>query len=289
MRASRLLAVSLAALGSTGCLASKGDIRLLQEELRAARADAARSDSLHQRQIDSLVAALSSLSAMQIKGDKALQQSLQQTDSRLTDLSNRVKTSDINTNERFKSMNDDLAQVQELVRQNMRGVTAARAAAEQAAAAPPPTPAPATATDTTVHTAPAASTAPGPATLLLTGRAAILQQSCRSARRSFEDLIKNWPNAPEAAEAQFLIGESFVSCPEGGNPASADSVYQLVTQRYPKSEFAATALWKRADSQQKLGNADAAKTLLQRIVCEYPKSLVYKLATERLGTPARCK
>jgi len=275
MKSSRLLAGLLAAL-STGCLASKGDIRLLQDELRATRAAAARSDSMHQRQIDSLVAALTTLSALQTKGDQTLRQMLQQTDSRITDIANRQKSFEVTTNERFKTMNEDLAQVQELARQNVRGVTAARAAAEQAAVVQPPP-------GDSGAKAPVASSAPGPATLLQAGNAAILQGSCRSARRSYEDLIANWPNDPLAPAAQLAIAESFVACAEGGNPAAADSVYSLVVTRYPKTDQAAIALWKRADALLKLGKAEAAKTLLQRIICEYPKSTVYSLATDRAG------
>ena len=75
----------------------------------------------------------------------------------------------------------------------------------------------------------------------------------------------------------------------GGNPAAADSVYTLVTSRYPKSDFAATSLYKRADMQMKAGKSDVARSLLQRIVCEYPKSTVFPLATEKLGSQTRCR
>lgn len=276
MKSSHLLAGLLAALSTTGCLASKGDIRLLQDELRATRAAATRSDSIHQRQIDSLVSALSALSTAQVKGDQAIRQMLQQTDSRVTDLTNRQKNDEITTTERFKALNDDLAQAQELARQNARGVTAARAAAEQAVAQP-------AAPGGSDSTKPPVVITPGPATLLQAGNSAIIQGSCRSARRSYEDLIRNWPSDPLAPEAQLRIASSFVDCADGGNPAAADSVYSLVTTRYPKTDQAAIALWKRADAQLKLGKADAARALLQRIVCEYPKSSVYSLATDRLG------
>jgi TolA-binding protein len=289
MKSSHLLAGLLAALGTTGCLASKGDIRLLQDQLRDTRVAAARSDSVHERQIDSLVAALTALSSMQSRGDQALRQMLQQTDSRITDLANREKGFEITTNEHFKSTNEDVAQVQELARQNVRGVTAARAAAEQAAVVTSPPVAPA---DSTAGAAPPPTTsiAPGPATLLQAGNAAILQGSCRVARRNYEDLIQTWPNDPLAAEAQLRIAESFIACADGGNPAAADSVYSVVISRYPKTDQAATALWKKADALQKLGKNQEAKALLQRIVCDFPKSVqVYPLAVDRIGTPKSCK
>jgi len=285
-RTFRLLGGPFAAVCVTGCLASKGDIRLLQDELRATRADVARSDSIHRRQTDSLAAALAALASAQARGNQALQQSLQGTDARLSDLANRSRNFELSTGEKFKSLNDDVSQVQELARQNMRGVTAARAVAEQVAAAPPT--APAGSGDSTTRTA--APVAPGPATLLLAGNAGMLQGSCRAARRSYEELLLQFPTSLEAPEAQYKIGESFVSCAEGGNPAAAESVYTLVTTRYPKSDFAATSLYKRADMQMKAGKTDMARSLLQRIVCEYPKSTVYPLATEKLGSPTpRCR
>jgi TolA-binding protein len=275
-----LLVGSVAALGTTGCLASKGDIRLLQDELRATRAVVAKSDSAHRRETDSLAAVLAALASAQARGDQSLQAQL---DAKFASLSTRLQSFELGTGEKLKDLNDDLAQVQELARQNVRGVTAARAAAEQVAATPVTTPG-----DTT--TRPTTSTAPGPATLLLAGNSSILQGSCRAARRSYEELLRSSPNALEAPEAQYKIAESFASCAEGGNPAAADSVYALVTARYPKSDFAATALWKRADAQAKAGATDVARGLLQRIVCEYPKSTVYPLATDRLGRQIqRCK
>lgn len=279
-----LLGGTLAALSLTGCLASKGDIRLLQDELQATRAAVARSDSAHRRVSDSLAAAIAALAAQQARGDQALEKSLQGTDAKLTDLANRHRNFELSANEKFKALNDDVAQVQELARQNMRGVTAARAVAEQVAATP--TTPPGAPGDTT---RPSAPVAPGPATLLLAGNSSILQGSCRAARRNYEELLRQYPTSIEAPEAQYKIAESFVSCAEGGNPAAADSVYTLVTAKYPKNDWAAVALYKRADMQSKAGKPDVARALLQRIVCEYPKSTVSQLATDKLGSRTSCK
>lgn len=280
-----MLVGPLAALSVTGCLATKGDIRLLQDELRATRAAVARSDSAHRKDTDSLAAALAALSSAQLRGDQALRQSVQQTDAKVAELASRQRNLELNTGEKFKGLSDDVAQAQELARQNMRGVTAARAVAEQVAA----TPTPSSAVGRDSMGKPATSAAPGPATLLLAGNAAILQGSCRSARRSYQELLNQYPMALDAPEAQYKIAESFVACAEGGNPAAADSVYTLVTARYPQSDFAATALWKRADALSKLGKKEMARGLLQRIVCEYPRSTVYQGATDRLGSQTSCK
>src|SRR4051812_22590121 len=256
MKVFRLFVGSLAVAGATGCLATKGDIRLLQDELRATRSVVARSDSAHKRTSDSLAVALATLRSSQMRTDQALQQSIQQANDALKALTTRVTSIEVANRERFKSIDEDLSQVQELARQSARGSTIARAQQEQAAVVPRPT---------IVDTTAAASqpTVPagvaGPATLLLNGRSQIIQGGCVAARRAFQDLLASFPNSLEAAEAQYSIAESYNSCGEGGNPAKADSVYRLVTEKYPRSDFAATSLYKRAEMQRLAGRADLAR------------------------------
>jgi len=84
----------------------------------------------------------------------------------------------------------------------------------------------------------------------------------------YEDLLRLYPNDGLAAEAQYRIGESFIACAEGGNPAAADSVYSLVVARYPKSEFGGISLYKQAE-MIKATKPDSRKVLYQRIVCEF--------------------
>jgi TolA-binding protein len=285
------LLVGALAVATTGCLASKGDIRLLQDELRASRAAAARSDSVSRRRGDSLAAAIASLAAMQSRIDRQFSDALQQTDDRLSSLSSKVSSFEVTTRETLKSVDSDIARVEELSRQNLRGLTSARAAAEQALATSPVVAAPdSAAAGTTGAAAPTASSGvPGPATLIRDGNGLILQHSCRAARRNFEEVLSQYPASPEAPQAQYLIAESFVACADGGNQNSADSVYSLVTSRYPKSDYAAVALYKRASMQAEAGNATAARGLYQRIVCEYPKSTVFLQAQDKLGRQTRCR
>ena len=114
MRSSRLLVGLLSVLSVTGCLASKGDIRLLQDELRAMRAGVARTDSAHRREADSLATVLAALASAQARGDQALQQAQQQTDAKLGELLSGVRTFELTTTEKFRGLSDDVAQVQEL-------------------------------------------------------------------------------------------------------------------------------------------------------------------------------
>jgi TolA-binding protein len=276
---SRLIAGALLALGATGCFATKGDIRLLQDEIRAARASAAQADSARRRTSDSLTAALANLARVQALAARDAQQSQQKTAAELAAL----KNSDIGTREQLKAINADLDQLHEIARQNARGQALTRAQLEQANAARQ---AAANASDSTAAdsttAAPVPSGPPGPATLLVQGRSLIINGSCSTARRNFQDIITQFPDSPEAAEAMFSIADSYGACGDG-NPARADSVYRLVIEKYPRSDFAAISYYKRAEALRQAGNTAEARPLYAKIVCDYPKSTVVAQAINRLG------
>jgi TolA-binding protein len=278
MRASHLIAGSLLALSATGCLATKGDIRLLQDELRAARASAARSDSLERRRSDSLTAAVANLERVMANNARDAGVAQQRFNDSLRSLAGIVRSNNIATAEQLRSLNDEIAQLREISRQNARRpVEAAR-----------PT---VTVQDSqSVATTPTPSGAPSSAALLVNGRSQAIQGSCGAARRAFQELLTQYPDSPEAPEALWSIGQSYVDCAEGGNPAKADSVHRLVVERYPKSDFAPMSLYKRAEMLREAGNPTEARPLYTRIVCEYPKSTVYPQALSRIGgrPPARC-
>jgi TolA-binding protein len=280
MTVSRLIAGSLLALGATGCLASKGDIRLLQEEIRAARASAAQSDSARRRTSDSLTAALANLQSVQASNARDAQVAQKKTEDELKALSTKVTNIDLSTKEQLKAIGEDIDQLRELTRQNARGSALARAQMEQARAATQPDTPDTTATTAAVPTSPST---PGPATLLTSGKSLIFQGSCSTARRSFQEVLNQYPNSPDAPEAMFLIAESYVSCGEGGSTAKADSVYRLVVTTYPGTDFAATSLYKRAEAFRAANNMKEARPLYEKIVCEYPKSTAFDRALNRLG------
>lgn len=278
---SRLIAGSLLALSATGCLATKGDIRLLQEELRVTRASVARSDSAHRRTSDSLAAAVASLAAIQASATRDLDR---RTSDDLKALTARVSANDIATKEQLKSLSVDLDQVREIARQNARGAALARAQMEQATRPPA-----GAGQDTTAAAAPPPAGTPGSATLLVNGRSMIINGSCAAARRAFQEILTLYPDSQDAPEAQFSIAESYVKCGEDGNPEKADSVYRLVIEKYPKSDFAATSLYKRAEMLRSGGRQNEARPLYAKVVCDYPKSTVFAQALDRLGSRPACK
>jgi TolA-binding protein len=279
---SRLIAGSLLALSATGCFATKGDIRLLQDEIRAARASAAQADSARRRTSDSLTAALANLATVQATTGRDSRQAQQKTEADLKALTARVNNNDITVREQLKAIGEDIDQLREITRQNARSSALARAQMEQANAARPPAP---TLPDSSAAATPISSTPtpPGPATLLVQGKSMIYNGSCSTARRTFQDVVTNFPDAQETPEAQFLIAESFVSCGDGGNPAKADSVYRLVIEKYPKSDFAPMSLYKRGEALRTANKSAEARPLYEKVVCDYPRSTVFALALNRIG------
>ena len=102
---------------------------------------------------------------------------------------------------------------------------------------------------------------PGPATLLIQGKSLVYQGSCSTARRTFQDILVNFPDSPVTAESQYMIAEAYTACGDDGNPAKADSVYRLVIEKYPKSDWAATSLYKRAEALRTTNKMAEARPL----------------------------
>ena len=211
----------LVLVAASGCLATKSDIQLLQTEARTSRSQSAegvaailRADSIRGRQIAQLSATLDRLS-----------------DSVRT-LTARFAAFQATANGEFATMQTQLVQFQALLGQTTRSVLDTRAQIEalreQGSAAvtagPPGTPG-----DTTHR--PGANT-PGPATLYTTANEQLKAGSFSTARRGFELLLATYPNYENASAALLHIGDAYKG---ERNLTAADSVFQLVTDRYPKS------------------------------------------------------
>ena len=64
--------------------------------------------------------------------------------------------------------------------------------------------------------------------------------------------------------------------------ATADSLYALIVTRYPKSERAPNALYKRAEAFAKAGRPSEARKFYDQLIDDYPRSDEARLAPERL-------
>jgi len=88
-----------------------------------------------------------------------------------------------------------------------------------------------------------------------------------------------YPTSEEVPRAMLLIGESYA---DQGNKAAADSVYLLVTSRFPKTDAAATALFRRAQMLAESRKSSEARVLLDRVIKDYPNSDAAVLARDLL-------
>ena len=260
----------LALLFVSGCLASKSDIRLLQDEMRASRAQAAAGDTSILRANDARAAQIASLSASVTRMNDSLRV-----------LSSRLAGFQATVNGEMDAMARQLVQFQALLGQNTRNVQEARARVDAlleqassggggAASSAPPV---AATTDTSRRTVPPGT--PGAATLFITSVDQMKSSSYRTALEGFDLLLKTYPEYSQAPLAQLHVGEAYAGL---GNTAAADSVYQLVVTKYPKSDEAPTAMYRHGRILWDANNKVEARRVLNRVIQDYPGSDGAKLA-----------
>lgn len=243
----RIVALSLASLFLSGCLATRQDVQILQQDLRLVRSEAVRDDSIRGAQIERLSATLRSV------GDS------------LGALSSGLSRLRADVQGRFATLEQQVVRAQELAGLSQSRVQEMRAQLE---ARPPAT-----------EGAPAA---PGPNQLYQMGRDQFMRGSHTAARAAFEELIASYPDADVASEAQFFVAEAFSA---EGHESAADSVYAIVVTRYPTSARAATALYKRGVIAQNARRTADAQRFFNEVINRFPRSDEAALARDRLRAP----
>lgn len=257
-RARRL--APLLALVAAGCLASKGDVALLQNELRTMRAESATASTAQMARMDQVVQQLLGQIARNNDSVRAIS-------TRLGKFQGDVQ------NDHYE-MGRQILQIQELSGQSQRRLQELRASLEERGSQQVATPIPG---DTT-KPVPAG---PGPAQLFQSSLDQLRRGSSVVARNGFEELVRTYPTSEEVPEAMIYIAATYTA---ERNQAAADSVYGLVIQKYPSSPKAATALYKRALTMRSAGQTAAAKAAFDRIIRDYPRSDEAALAKEQLRT-----
>jgi tol-pal system protein YbgF len=292
----RALLLPVAVLGlplaTGGCFATRQDVVTLQTDLQTVRAQQAHADSARQTQIALLSGSLARLA-----------------DS-VNALSARVVKWQGDVRGDLFNVQQGIIQIQELTGQSQRRLQELRAGLEARApgVVPPPSP---IAGDTTrtptvmagggstgatsniissttgrpLSGSPAGSTAspapgtPGPNELFQLALDQLRRGSTGAARAGFGDLLRQYPTADVAPDAQFYLAETYAN---EGNMAAADSGYQAVVAKYPTSARASTALYKHGVVLQAAGNVQAAKAAFQEVIAKYPRSDESVLAKDRL-------
>jgi TolA-binding protein len=262
----KLLTVALVPLAAA-CVASKSDIRLLQDELRATRAQLAVGDTSLLRADD---ARRNQIAQLSTKLDRAID-SLGKVANRLASLSATASGS-------FEQIQQQVGQMQAMLGQTTRNLQETRSQVQMlsergAVVAPPPTTDPSMAPGTP----PAASGIPGPATLYNSALESINQGAYATGRRSLEQLLTSYPTDERASAAMLKIGDSYAA---ERNSAAADSVYRAVADKYPKTREAGLALYRVGKALWDAGKREEGRTILNRVIRDYPGSDAASLARE---------
>lgn len=248
----RSVVLSLLASVALGGCALRSDVRRLEEQLADVRDETQRRDSVR-------AAELSRIIALQ----QATLDSLQATRQAITSLRGEM------TGQLYE-VQKQLVQVQELTGQSTRRLSELRAEVDArgqeigaAEAGPAEAPSAGSPSATQIYEA-------------------SLQQlrggSNTTARAGFRQLLAQYPQAPEAADALYFIGESFAT--ESADSASA--YYAQVVQRHPSSPRAAGALYKIGLLAESRKDTSGARTSYQRLVQQYPNSNEAALARDRM-------
>lgn len=256
------LAAGLLLLVTAGC-ATKGQVRLVEQQVAALRAQGARQDSaraaalgqvivLQQRILDSLRTTRESLRQEFGQGMLEVQQ--------------------------------QLVQIQELTGQSQRRLAELKRQlddrTEQLAAVPDTTVPPPTqpAADTTAGRAAPPPAVPTPDQLFQASLQELRRGSLGAARAGFREFLKTYPTHAQVPDALYFVGETFAV----DQPDSAAKYYRDVVARHPTSERAPTALYKTALVAERAGDRSGARALYQRVVQQYPRSREAELARDRM-------
>jgi TolA-binding protein len=264
----------VAMFAATGCLATQGSVRTLQDEIRASRSQLSQNDSAILRAEDARRREIASLAA-----------SVERLNDSVRVLTARLALFQANATGQFDAMGQQVIKIEAILGQNTRDLQEARAQLQavreqggSGAPAPAITPNGTMTADTSQRAN--ASGVPGPATMFTSAVEEYRKGSYRTARSGFEDLIKNYPDYDQNARAQVYIGDAFKS---EGNTAAADSVYQLVETRYPNSPDVAGALWRRGRMLWDANKKGEARIVLNRLITKYPQSDEAALAKDLLS------
>jgi tol-pal system protein YbgF len=122
--------------------------------------------------------------------------------------------------------------------------------------------------------------------MLETARSDYFAGAYASAITGFETLIKTFRTSEAAAEAQFLLGETYYQLKRWQDAVSA---YTAAIQNYPRSIQTPESYYKRGKAQESLGQLDAARAIYEQLIKTYadtPSAGLAKQALDRLGRPA---
>ena len=266
---SRIRRTLILGLGLCSGCALRGDVRKVELQVEALRAEMTRSDSARRVERDSLARVLIAVQATISSEQNALVQI----------------RGDIRSD--LQAVQQQLMALQELTGQSQQRLSELRSRLSNPAPAPPPPADTTTGGGAPASTAPATPSggagSPGPDQMYDLTMQQYRRGSFTTARLGFREFLRLYPNDERASDALYFVGESFA--PE--NPDSASAVYQDVVKRFPNSPRAPSALYKLGLLAQQRGDKAGARTFFARVLAGYPRSDEANLARDRLQALGR--
>lgn len=105
------------------------------------------------------------------------------------------------------------------------------------------------------------------------------RQSFSSATAAFEQFISEHPEDPRVADAHFFLAD--ILAQQGESEASLEA-FQEIPELFPTHPRVPQAMYRIALLHEELGDVDEARAVLERIMNTYPDDPVSMLAREKL-------
>jgi tol-pal system protein YbgF len=249
--------IAAASVALSAC-ALKGDVRRVEEQVAALKAETARADSARAVFLDQV-----------LLFQQHLLDSLQVLQRRVSMFQGDVRSD-------MTEVQRQLVQIQELAGQSQQRLSELRAQLDQRQSTVPGVPA---AGDTGPEAAGAADI--NAQELYNLSLQQLRRGSPLTARAGFTKLLTDYPNHLLAADAQFFVGETW----EEVDPDSAAAAYEFVIRNHPDSRHAPTALYRLGLLAERRGDRRAAEVYYTRVIAGYPRSEEAQLARTKLGNP----
>src|SRR5688572_6177929 len=125
-----------------------------------------------------------------------------------------------------------------------------------------------------------------PSRMLDTAKSDYFSGSYASAVSGFDSLLRTFPTSEAAAEAQFMLGETYS---QQKRYPEAVNAYTAAIQKFPRSMWVPEAYYKRGKAQESLGTPEAARASYAMLLTTYPATPSHglaKQALDRLGRQA---
>lgn len=154
--------------------------------------------------------------------------------------------------------------------------------AGQQAAAPQTQPIPATTQPAATGTQPAAPPPISADTLYANAQRDLNSGNYTLSRQEFSDYLKDFPDGPFAADAQFYLGEI---CYGQSDYSGAINAYDSVILGYPKSSRVASAMLEKGRALEETGKHASAQLEFREVVQRFPGTDEARRAAAELNQP----